>query len=102
MLRSLVGSEMCIRDRKYIIHLFDADKQPLTYKNGKIEVDKMETDICDHYLYKYLRYVNVQAIWKDNNGPQLDNKQSVKFSKGNLILNGFHEKREKLLVVGQK
>ena len=70
---------------KYIIHLFDADKQPLMYKNGKIEVDKTETDICDHDLYKYLRYVNVHAKWQDENGPKLEEHRSVIFSKGNFV-----------------
>ena len=63
---------------KYIIHLFNADKQPLTYKNGKIEVESLETDLCDHDLYKHLYYVNVQAKWQDNEGPKLEEYRSVK------------------------
>src|SRR5678815_5962775 len=50
MLRSLVGSEMCIRDRVHIVHLSSADAIPVLREAQAAGV-KITAETCPHYLH---------------------------------------------------
>jgi len=53
---------------KYVIHLFDAKKQPLN--NERIEVNNSKIEICNNeFVFKHLHYVKVQAKWMEWHGP---------------------------------